>query len=147
MINRAPLQLKKNLKIIIKHQLLKPAVVLCYCKQFIAWLEEGALSARLYWIMRETATKKEMMWEGLLSFRPEMKATQSLMMASRSHWQELLVSSNWVLISFNRICENRWYGLGYIWNWATSKEWSYVFATISRTWVHWGFPRNHPARL
>ena len=87
------------------------------------------------------------MSEESLLFRQGMIVKLSCMMASRSHWLGLLVSSNWEPISLYRICENRWDGIGYIWNWTTSEEWSHVFAIISRTWVHWGFPRNHLERL
>lgn len=80
-------------------------------------------------------------------FRLGMRVKQSCMMASKYHWLGLLVSSNWELNSLNRICENRWDGLGFIWNWTTSKERSYVFATISWTRVHRGFLRNHSERL
>lgn len=97
--------------------------------------------------MKETVTKRAKMSEESSLFKLGMRVKLSCMMASRFHWLGLLVSSNWEAKSLNRICENRGDGIGYIWNWTTSEEWSHVFAIISWTWVHWGFSRNHSERL
>ena len=97
--------------------------------------------------MKETATKRATMLEESSLFKLGMRVKLSCMMASRFHWLGLLVSSNWEAKFLYRICENRGDGIGYIWNWTTSEEWSHVFAIIAWTWVHWRFPRNNSERL